>query len=97
MEVEGRPRPTPSSAEPEHLDYAISVAAKRAKLTEYRITELPVVKDPFEKILESFGEKPAESLLKQYMGKGYDYYRKIDRLMHMQPYQARMPYELEIY
>jgi protease-4 len=79
------------------LDYAISVAAKRAKLTEYRITELPVVKDPFEKILENLGQKPVESLLKQHMGKGYDYYRKIDRLMNMQPYQARMPYELEIY
>jgi protease-4 len=79
------------------LDHAIRIAAKRANLTEYRITELPAIKDPFEKILENFGQKPAETILKQYMGKGYEYYHKIDRLMHLEPYQARMPYELEIY
>lgn len=79
------------------LERAIELAAQKAKLDNYRIMELPFVKDPLEKILDKIGGKPKESAIEAVLGDSYKYYKQVERLRNMRNYQARMPYEIDVY
>jgi len=76
------------------MDDAIAWAAEQAGLEDYRIKELPKMKNPFEEILESFG---AEVQLKAFENKITDYelfeqFKYMQSVMNMKGVQARLPY-----
>jgi protease-4 len=79
------------------LDRAIELAAQRAKLDNYRIIELPFVKDPLEKILDKIGGKSKDAAIESVLGESYKYYKQVERVQNMRNYQTRMPYEIDVY
>lgn len=79
------------------LERAIELAAQKAKLDNYRIMELPFVKDPLEKILDKIGGKSKETAIESVLGESYKYYKQVERVRNMRNYQTRMPYEIDVY
>ncbi|MDR0691523.1 MAG: signal peptide peptidase SppA [Prevotellaceae bacterium] len=77
------------------LDYAIHVAAELAELTDYRITELPVQKDPFTQLLEMF--KNTSITAKGTLSQTYKQLEKQVEQLLQTNVQARMPFDVEIY
>lgn len=75
---------------------AIAIAAEKAGLEDYRITELPKQKDPVEQFLNDLTGKGEEVLLKHRLGKYYNYVEDVEELMNMEGVQARLPYQLYI-
>lgn len=79
------------------MEDAITIAADMAKLESYRITKLPIEKNPVEKIIEDLGGQLRSSIIKNELGKTYPYYQKVNELMNMEKIQMRMPHQFEIY
>jgi protease-4 len=79
------------------LERAIELAAQKAKLDNYRIMELPFVKDPLEKILDKIGGKSKDAAIESVLGESYKYYKQVERVKNMRNYQTRMPYEIDVY
>ncbi|MCL7987891.1 signal peptide peptidase SppA [Sphingobacterium sp. lm-10] len=79
------------------LDDAIKSAAKMAKLENYKVSEYPRTKDPFESIFSSSKEKVKMWLLKDELGEHVRYVNDLKRVMQNTGIQARIPYEIEIY
>jgi protease-4 len=79
------------------LDKAIEIAAKKAGLTSYRIQELPYQEDPFQKFMKQLGGDSEAAILQKTLGDSYRYYQQLEHLRAMKSYQARLPYELELY
>ncbi|RPH32957.1 MAG: signal peptide peptidase SppA [Bacteroidales bacterium] len=79
------------------LKDAINVAVKKAKLDDYRITELPKQKEPFEQIIEELTGKAKVSILRDELGVAYKHYNNIMNMLSNQGIQARIPYNVELY
>ncbi|NTW32690.1 MAG: signal peptide peptidase SppA, partial [Bacteroidetes bacterium] len=79
------------------LEKAVEVAAKLAKIENYKIISLPIQKEPFEKILEMIGGGSDNAMLKKELGEVYDYYKYIQNIKNMNGVQARIPYMINIY
>jgi protease-4 len=78
------------------LKEAIAIAAKKANLEEYKITNLPEQKDPFEKIMKSFGSGASTYFMKQQLGEDYKYYEQMKKAVHYHGIKARMMWDGEI-
>ncbi|MGO9322211.1 MAG: signal peptide peptidase SppA, partial [Solirubrobacteraceae bacterium] len=74
------------------LDSAIHIAARLAKISDYRITSLPEQKDKFQQIIESITGGSDDVMLKKELGDAYDYYMYIKNIKNMKGVQAVMPY-----
>jgi protease-4 len=79
------------------LDKAIEIAAKKAGLTGYRIQELPYQEDPFQKLIKQWSGDSEAAILQKTLGESYRYYQQLEHLRAMKSYQARLPYEIELY
>ncbi|MHC1703069.1 MAG: signal peptide peptidase SppA [Tenuifilaceae bacterium] len=79
------------------LKSAIKLAAEKAKLDNYRITELPKQKDPFQQLLEDLTGNAKVSLLKDELGVAYKQYNYLKNILSNQGVQARLPFEVELY
>ncbi len=75
------------------LDRAIEIAAEKAKLKDYRISNLPKQKEPFEEIVSKLSGEGESALLKMQLGENYVYYKKLKEILKMQGIQARMEFE----
>lgn len=74
---------------------AIAEAAKMAGTDNYKIVEYPVLKDPFTRLLESFGgEENNEVILKKQLGSHYNYLKTLQNLAIATGPQARMPFQI---
>jgi protease IV len=78
------------------MNEAIAYAVKKAKLTEYRIEELPKRKDPFSALLGNKEDEVETRLIKKNLGLQYEYLQVIRNIMKMKGVQARIPYEMII-
>lgn len=79
------------------LNDAIKVAVKKAKLDNYRITELPKQKEPFQQIIDELTGKAKISILNDELGVAYQQYSNIKNMLLNQGVQARIPYNVELY
>lgn len=75
---------------------AIAYAVKKAKLTEYKIEELPKRKDPISTLLGNKEDEVETRLIKKNLGVQYEYLNVIRNIMNMKGVQARIPYEMII-
>lgn len=78
------------------LNEALAYAAKKAKLKEYKLVELPKQKNPFDDIL---GKKEAElesRIIKKNIGPAYIYFKQLQTLLSLQGIQTRLPFEMVI-
>ncbi len=79
------------------MEDAIAIAAHMAKLTKYKVTELPRLKDTFEKLFGSMAEEAHVYFSQKELGEAnYRYYEKVKNEIQMQGIQARLPFTLEI-
>jgi len=79
------------------LKAAIKIAVKKAKLDDYRLTELPKQKDPIQQLIEDLTGNTKISILKNELGFAYRQYNNIMNMVSNQGVQARIPYNIEVY
>ncbi|MEO5569648.1 MAG: signal peptide peptidase SppA [Bacteroidia bacterium] len=75
---------------------AIKIAARMAKLENYRITELPEQKDPLEELLKDLKEDIQMSYVKENFGEASAYYKSLKEILNMNGVQTRMMFDLVI-
>jgi len=79
------------------LQEAIKGAAKMAGIETYSIRELPLVEDPYMKILNQLGAEIKTSLLKKELGGSFRVYKELEEIKELSGIQARLPYLITIY
>ncbi len=79
------------------LNRAIEVAEELAGITDYKIIELPKIKDPFEQIMEDLSVKAETFVLKKSLGASYEYYMQLNEISKIQGIQARMMFNIDIH
>ena len=76
---------------------AIHGAAKLAGIESYSIHELPVLEDPYTRILSQLEGEVRMSILKNELGESVKYYNIIQEVKDMSGVQARLPYFIDIH
>lgn len=79
------------------LTAAIEVAKNMANLDNFRIVNLPKLKDPLEELLKEFSGSAKASFMKDELGEGYKYYEQLRSLVSQKGVLARMPYDIDIH
>ncbi len=78
------------------LPEAIAYAAKQAKLSEYKIYDLPKQKNPFDEIFGKAESDAETRLLKKNLGESYIYLKSVQNIIKSKGVMVRMPYEIII-
>jgi len=78
------------------LETAVAIAAEMAELEEYRLLELPKLKDPIEQIVSELSGEAQSRMIRYKMGDNYKYYRQFESFSKMQGIQAVVPYDLNL-
>lgn len=78
------------------LDDAVKMAAKLARLENYRVVPLPRQKEFFEVLMEDLSAETETYFAKRELGENYRYYSEIKKLINQQGVLARMPFTLDI-
>lgn len=79
------------------LKKAIEIAAKMAKIEDYRVTSLPEQKDPLTEIMDDLSGNPSETMLKKELGSLYPYLKELRAFSGMKGVQARLPFIMSVY
>lgn len=79
------------------LKDAIKGAASLAGIETYSIRELPVIEDPYMKIINQLGGQMKTNLLKKELGNSFRFYNELTELKDLSGIQARLPYFIEIH
>ncbi len=79
-----------------NISDAVVIAAKLAKLKDYRVAEYPQQDNKFSKIFEILNDDMNESIMKEKLGEYYSVYKKLEGLIGMKGIQARMLFEYDI-
>jgi protease-4 len=79
------------------LNDAIELAKKMAKLDNYRIVNLPKLKDPIEELIKEISGSAKAGFMKDELGENYKYYEQMRGFLLQRGVQARMPYDIEIH
>ena len=83
------------------LEDAVSLAADKAGLEKYRVSQYPITKDPMQQLLDQFmGKKETtftnQAIIREQLGELYPYYKYFKEIKEMKGVQARMPYIIEV-
>lgn len=78
------------------FETALEIAAKKGGLTNYKIKELPIQKNPFEEFFMGFSAQTKTNILKEELGESYKYYKQMKRATRHQGILTRMPFEVSI-
>ncbi len=78
------------------INEALAIAANMADLEEFKVDAYPKRKDPFEKIMLSFGASIKDRIIQSSLGEDYKLYQYTQKVKDMTGIQARMPFDLEI-
>jgi protease IV len=79
------------------IDRAFEIAAKKAKLKEYRIVELPEQEDPLTAFLNDFSTKMKNDIIHSELGEQQNIYDNLKGVMSRKGILMRMPYEINAY
>ncbi|MEI6049931.1 MAG: signal peptide peptidase SppA [Bacteroidota bacterium] len=79
------------------LKDAIKGAANLAGVDKYSLRELPVIEDPYIRLLTELGGEIRMSILKRELGEAVKYYNIIQEIKELSGIQARLPYLIEIH
>jgi protease-4 len=79
------------------LNDAIELAAKMAKIDNYRVSNLPKLEEPFEKFMKDISGDVKASIVKSELGDQYKYIEQYKKLLQLNGIQARLPFGIEIY
>jgi protease-4 len=78
------------------LREAVKGAAELASLETYSVRELPVVEDPYTKLLNQLGGEIKLNLLRKELGESFKIINELAEIRNLSGIQARMPYFIEI-
>ncbi|MEJ5961050.1 signal peptide peptidase SppA [Pedobacter immunditicola] len=78
------------------FDDAIVAAAKKAKLSEYRVVEYPEKIDPLKSLMESSTDKIKLYYTKQELGDNFMLFQQAKNAILNSGIQARMPFEIKV-
>ena len=79
------------------IEVALAMAAKKAKLENYKLVELPKLKDAFEELLKEFSGDDGESkIMQKELGEYYQQYKYMKSITNLKGVQARLPYDIVI-
>lgn len=79
------------------LEKAIVLAAEKAGLEDYKLSELPEQKDPFQQLIQEMsGQTRTKALLKKELGDYYGYIEYMQQLKDMKGVQARLPFYMHL-
>jgi protease-4 len=78
------------------LNDAIEGAARLAELEGYSIRELPVIEDPYARLLSQLSGEVKLSILKKELGESLRYYDMVQEVRELSGIQARLPYFIDI-
>lgn len=78
------------------INDAIAYAAKKAKLTNYKLTTLPKQKDPLQELLGNSKDEMEARAMKTNLGETYLYVKQVKNVLQLKGVQARLPYEMII-
>lgn len=77
------------------LDDAIRIAAEKAGLETYNLSEYPLEKNPFEELFSGFSASIKAKILNAELGEYYDTFNSLKNIMNTQHgLVARMPYDI---
>ena len=79
------------------LDDAIKGAAELADLHGYSIRELPVLEDPYLRLISQLNGEIKMKILKNQLGESMKYYNMIQEVKNLSGIQARLPYFIDIH
>ncbi|MBE3087074.1 MAG: signal peptide peptidase SppA, partial [Bacteroidetes bacterium] len=79
------------------LKDAIKGAADLAGVDTWSIRELPVIEDPYTRLLSQLSGEIRMSILKRELGESVKYYNIIQEIKDLSGIQARLPYFIEIH
>jgi len=79
------------------LNNAVDEAAKLAKLSKYNIQTLPVMQDPFTKLIEQLTGDYKDASIQKELGEYYGYFTYLRKLAKADKIQARLPFEMSVY
>jgi protease-4 len=79
------------------LKEAIKGAANLAGIESYSIRELPVIEDPYTRILSQLSGEVKMSILKKELGESVKFYNMVREIKEMSGIQARLPYFIDIH
>src|SRR5690606_11400221 len=80
-----------------NLQQAITAAANKAELKDYKVVELPEKKDPFANLLSTSKDKIKNWMLEDEIGEYQRYLIDLKKVLTNTGIQARIPYTVEIY
>jgi len=78
------------------LDDAIKGAAELAGIETWSVRELPVIEDPYMKLLSQLSGEVKMNFLKKELGESVKYYNMVQEIRDLSGIQARLPYFIEI-
>jgi protease-4 len=80
------------------LNTAVELAAKKAKLDNYRIVELPRIKeDLLTQIVNELSDDFSEKILERELAGNYKYFRFMKKIVENDRIQARLPYQITVH
>lgn len=79
------------------LERAIEIAAEKANLEEYRLTELPKIEDPFQALIKEITGSAKMNVFEKEFGMAYKQYQSIQSIIKNRGVLARLPYDIEMY
>ncbi len=79
------------------LERAIEIAVEKSGVVNYRIVELPEMKDPIEELMKNLTGEARARILKNSLGISARYFEIIEQTLQYQGVQARLPFEIEVY
>jgi len=79
------------------LKDAIKGAATLAGIDGYSVRELPVIEDPYTRIISQLSGEIRMSILKKELGSAVKYYNMVQEINDMSGIQARLPYFIEVH
>jgi len=78
------------------LDAAITAAADLAGLDTWSVRELPVIEDPYTRIISQITGEAGIRALKKHLGENFRFLNNLLEISEMTGIQARLPYFIEI-
>jgi len=79
------------------LDDAVKGAADLAGIETYSIRELPVIEDPYTRLISQLGGELRMRFLKNELGDSFRIYDILQEIKEVKGIQARLPYFIDIY
>ena len=78
------------------IDDAIASAAKKAKLSDYKIVSYPTQVSPFKSLFDDSADKVRVYFAKRELGENFTYYEQLKSALSVSGIQARMPYNITV-